>query len=71
MEGMNPFWLMALVYNMCLGGLLLLLTLVAGLVWLFRRSRASLKFLVVSLGCLALSGAFFVLSLLLLGSRWP
>jgi hypothetical protein len=62
---------MAMLIDVWIGGLVLFLTLVAGVVYLFRRSRASLTFLAVSLGCLALSGAFFVLSVLLMESGWP
>jgi hypothetical protein len=71
MEGMNPFWFTAYLVSLVLGGAFLLLTFVALAVWLFLRSRGSLVFFFVSLGCLACVGSFVVLSLVLIGSRWP
>jgi len=71
MEGMNPFWFQAYFIGVILGGILLALNIIALVAWLLRRSRATLIIFWISLGCLAAVGAFVVVSLVLIGSRWP
>jgi hypothetical protein len=71
MEGINPVWFTACLFGLVIGGVLLLLMLVALVVWLSLRTRGFLVVFYVSLGCLVCAGAFVALSLALMGSSWP
>ncbi len=68
---MNPFWFQAYLAGIVLGGVLLVVTLVALVAWLIRRPRGTLLSFVISIGSLAVVGALTIVSLALIGSSWP
>ena len=69
MEGINGVWMVAFLITLVVGGGLLLLTLVAGVLWLVRQSQGSLEFFAASLGGVAVAGAVLVLSLVFADPR--
>lgn len=71
MEGINPFWWSVGLLSAWTGGICLVLTLLAGVVCLIRRSRGPLILFLVLLICTALSGLTYVASIMLMYSKWP
>jgi hypothetical protein len=71
MENLNPFWWTGLLISAWIGGVGVVITLLAGAVWLVRRSTGSLIVFFVLLALTFLSGVIFVVSAVLGDSRWP
>src|SRR5437773_9991080 len=71
MEGMNPFWWSALLLSAWIGGVALVLSLLAGLLWLIRRSRGPLILFLALLIFTAMAGLTYVVSIMLMYSKWP
>ena len=67
MEGMNPFWWSALPLSAWIGGVGLVLSLLAGLLWLIRRSRGPLILFLALLIFTAMAGLTYVMTIALVG----
>jgi hypothetical protein len=68
---MNGSWFSVILVTTIAAPAFLVLTIAAGIVALFLRSKASLTIFLVLLGCTVLSGACWLAGLLLINSSWP
>jgi hypothetical protein len=71
MENLNPFWYGVLLIFMWLGPICAGLTLIAGAVWLVRRSTGSLVFTLFLLSCTGVAGITIVIAMFLAELRSP
>jgi 4-amino-4-deoxy-L-arabinose transferase-like glycosyltransferase len=63
MENLNPFWYAVLLIFVWVAPICAGLTLIAGAVWLVRRSKASLVFTLLLLLCTVVAGIIFVIAI--------
>ena len=69
MENLNPFWYSAALIFMWVAPLCAVPTLIAGAVWLVRRSKTALIIFLVALSFTAMTGAILALSFMLMDFR--
>jgi hypothetical protein len=73
MEGINPFWFHVILVATIAGPAFLVFTIVAGIVWLFLRSKTSRTIFVALLACTVIAGLSWLvgLTMSMFGARWP
>ena len=69
MENLNPFWYGVLLIFWWVGPICAGLTLIAGAVWLVRRSKGSLVFALFLLSCTVVAGITIVIAIFLAEHR--
>jgi hypothetical protein len=71
MENLNPFWYGVLLIFIWVGPICAGLTLIAGAVWLVRRSKGFLVFALFLLSCTVVAGITIVIAMFLTELRSP
>ncbi len=69
MESLNPFWYTVLLISMCVGPICAVLTLIAGAVWLFLRSKVPMVIALFLLSCTVAAAITFVIAMFLAERR--